>query len=190
MRFLLFDVDGVLADTEQVHENATCLAAGTYIDCSGGGSTMDKLRRAGYAEEEARLIYARKKLIYGECVAQVQSDWELVQMFFNLREPAAACSNSNRDSCHLLLHNLGILRQLKTVVTATDVAEMHKPKPDIYIEAMLRLQARPEECVVFEDSDEGIQSAQSAGIQTIVRCTRKTLIEEVKKCVLSFPQQV
>jgi HAD superfamily hydrolase (TIGR01509 family) len=52
------------------------------------------------------------------------------------------------------------------VVTAEDT-ERHKPHPDVFLEAAARLAAPPTECLVYEDSDLGIQAAIAAGMDYI-----------------------
>lgn len=183
IRGFLFDVDGILAETAALHQRATSIAAGRSIDCSGGGSTQEKLRRAGVAEAELERIYAHKRRIYQELVSSFEADLALQEMLSVIRRAGyklAACSNSSTDSCITLLTRLGVSLYFDTVVTGGQVGNL-KPAPDAYLIALQRIQVPPTECVVFEDSEEGIQAAKSAGIANVVHCTRATLLEEVKK---------
>lgn len=180
IKAFLFDVDGVLAHTEDWHQRATSEAAGFDVDCSGGGSTQCKLRRAGIREEEIERIYLRKRDLYHAIVDSVKVDLELHDLLHKIPLKKAACSNSSKLSCHKLLHRLGVATELDLIVTGGDVDRL-KPAPDIYLEALGRLQLLPSECVVFEDSDEGFRAAVAAGIDSVVMCDRSTLIKEVKR---------
>jgi len=55
-----------------------------------------------------------------------------------------------------------------SVIAAGDIVPAKKPAPDIYIWAMEKLDLRPEQCVAFEDSRNGIRSSQAAGLRTVV----------------------
>lgn len=180
IKALLFDVDGVLADTEAMHEKATSDAAGKFVDCSGGGSTQCKLRRAGFSEAEIERIYIKKRELYYEAVEKILPDFELVRLLSDIPLRLAACSNSSKNSCHLLLKRLGIFELFDLVVTGGDVKNL-KPAPDSYREAMGRLSVLPQQCVVFEDSDEGFRAAVAAGVDNVIMCDRSTLIKEVQR---------
>ena len=57
------------------------------------------------------------------------------------------------------------------VIAAGDIVPAKKPAPDIYVWAMQRMQLEPEQCVAFEDSENGVKSAYDAGIRTILVTT-------------------
>jgi HAD superfamily hydrolase (TIGR01509 family) len=180
---LLFDVDGVLVATEHLHERATSAAAGCYVDCSGGGSTQDKLARAGFTPKEIPHIYDRKRKFYSEYVKKLERDQKLVWALCEVvkkKHLLAACSNSSRDSCHSVLRNTGVLPLFSTIVTGGDVKNL-KPHPEVYLLAMHKLMLSPDKCIVFEDSDEGETAARAAGIPEVVRCTTTSLLQELQK---------
>lgn len=55
-----------------------------------------------------------------------------------------------------------------TVIAAGDIVPNKKPAPDIYLYALDKLQLQPEQCLVFEDSAQGLQAAIAAGLTTVV----------------------
>jgi len=181
-KVLLFDVDGVLVDTEEAHHRATAQAAGREVDCTGGGSTQCKLRRAGFSEVEIAEIYERKKQLYEEFVKTARPDEALLQAIHAAARNyvLGACSNSNKISCHHLLRNTGLAPYMRVIVTGGDVRNL-KPAPDIYREALGLLCVLPKDVVVFEDSDEGAEAAFAAGIPLVIRCTTQTLIKEIQR---------
>ena len=67
------------------------------------------------------------------------------------------------------------LEWIKRIITGDDVAS-GKPSPEIYLKSMELLQVHPNQCIVIEDSLNGIQSAQSAGIQNII------MVEDTIRC--------
>lgn len=65
--------------------------------------------------------------------------------------------------CRQILDRVGILDAFETIVASEDT-ERHKPDPEPFLEAARRLNARPERCVVWEDSGLGIEAARRAGM--------------------------
>lgn len=190
-KVIIFDVDGVLADTEALHQAATSIAAGCPINCIGGGSTLDKLRRAGIPESLVAAIYAEKKLQFDLLVDNLAPNPELLDVLEDLHIAGVrfvACSNSNKYSCHKVLKNIGVLPWLEFVIAGNEVANM-KPAPDIYREAVLRLGVSPLECQVFEDTVEGMYAALGAGIEHVTACSTVSLIGELRKWLSSYQQQ-
>jgi len=61
---------------------------------------------------------------------------------------------------------LGIADWFAAVVTAEDTAR-HKPEPDVFLEAARRLGADPAACVVYEDTDIGLEAAHRAGMAAV-----------------------
>ncbi len=72
-------------------------------------------------------------------------------------------TGSQRDGAMALLEKSNILPKLDAVVTATDV-QRHKPEPDTFLMAAEKLNLKPQDCVVFEDTELGKQAAHAAGM--------------------------
>jgi len=80
--------------------------------------------------------------------------------------PFAVVSGSARDSVTASLKALGILDRFDTLVCAGDYVK-GKPDPEPFLMAAERLGVAPEDCLVFEDTDMGIQSATAAGMASV-----------------------
>lgn len=184
MTALLFDVDGVLCDTEHLHRKALAQAAsehGYIIPDTDTRTTVDKLRAAGVSAHQIPLVYAYKRLLFEQLISNVPTNLRLACALRTLsgrRVCMAACTNANRTSTTKLLQHLGIYGVFSTIVAASDV-DKGKPAPDIYIAAMEQLSVLPSDVVVFEDSDVGVEAAFRAGIPNIIRCTTETLLKEL-----------
>lgn len=185
IRTLLFDVDGVLADTEHLHQQALAVVtyeAGYTVPDTDARTTLDKLRAAGVPEPEIQPIYAKKRALYEKLLESIPKNPDLAATLYSLYGKnfrMAACTNSNRVSTTKLLQHLGIYGVFSTIVASSDV-DRGKPAPDIYLSALERLSCRPHQAVVFEDSDIGVEAARNAGIVYIVRCTTHTLMKELR----------
>jgi beta-phosphoglucomutase-like phosphatase (HAD superfamily) len=78
--------------------------------------------------------------------------------------PMAVASGGTREIVKATLLATNLLALFDAVVTIEDVQGRGKPAPDIFLEAARRLRVSPNECTVFEDSDEGIEAARLAGM--------------------------
>jgi len=82
------------------------------------------------------------------------------------RLPMAVASGGYRAVILQQLDQVGLLGMFDTIVTAEDTT-LHKPHPDVFLEAARRLQVAPDRCCVYEDADLGIEAARRAGMSYI-----------------------
>jgi HAD superfamily hydrolase (TIGR01509 family) len=80
--------------------------------------------------------------------------------------PMAVASGSSHEAITAILSGTGLDTQLRTVVSADEVAH-GKPAPDVFLEAARRLGAAPGDCVVVEDAAPGAAAAHAAGMRCI-----------------------
>jgi HAD superfamily hydrolase (TIGR01509 family) len=78
----------------------------------------------------------------------------------------AVVSNGERANVQGSLEIVGLHDLFDTIVTIEDVLR-GKPHPDIYVVAAKQLSTAPNRCFVLEDTDEGLQAAQAAGMATL-----------------------
>jgi HAD superfamily hydrolase (TIGR01509 family) len=74
------------------------------------------------------------------------------------------------------------------VIGAGDVVAEKKPAPDIYIHVLQELRLRPEQCVAFEDSKQGLRASLAAGIKTIVTVNSFTVEQDFQGAALVIDQ--
>lgn len=175
----LFDLDGTIADSMPLHfrswTQAVEEAGGTFPekDFYGlGGVTLPKTveilnERYGYRMppvETAR----RKEQLYLAIMAEVKPIASVVRVIERERGRVkfAVVSGSPRESITSTLRALGLLEDFPVIVGAEDYAH-GKPDPEPFLTAAERLGVKPEDCLVFEDADAGIASAEAAGMQWV-----------------------
>ncbi len=83
------------------------------------------------------------------------------------RWPVAVASSAHREVIDAALESVGLVRDLRTVVSSDEVPH-GKPEPDVYLEAARRLGAAPERCLVVEDSLNGVRAAKAAGMTVVL----------------------
>ena len=172
---LIFDCDGTLVDTASAHYYA-------LLDgLTEQGLTMDSawyFERVGLtpaalfdAFEAVVGPFDRQRLSDGHMMAfqAGSSRLEEVKVIASIarewkgRVPMAVASNGTRLIVQATLRETGLLELFDTVVVVEDVAA-GKPAPDVFLEAARRMGVAAERCVVFEDSDEGLEAARRAGM--------------------------
>ncbi|MEX0687287.1 MAG: HAD family phosphatase [Pirellulales bacterium] len=176
---LLFDCDGTLADTMPAHYRAWLGVTephGIPFDedrfySLGGRPTRDIVAtlaaEAGVAldVDEAARHKEAGFLAQLDGVLPIDPVVEVVRRCRG-RLPLAVVTGGYRDVCRLILERVGIADAFDTIVASEDTPR-HKPDPDPFLEAARRLGARPERCVVWEDSGLGIEAARRAGMHWI-----------------------
>jgi HAD superfamily hydrolase (TIGR01509 family) len=82
------------------------------------------------------------------------------------RTPMAVVTGGFQRVCRQILDHVGITAAFDTIVASEDT-ERHKPEPEPFLEAARRLGAKPGRCVVWEDSDLGLEAARRGGMSWI-----------------------
>lgn len=176
---ILFDCDGTLADTMPAHYLAWLAVTephGIAFDedrfySLGGRPTRDIVAtlaaEAGVVidVEQAARHKERSFLEQLDGILPIDPVVEVVRRSRG-RVPMAVVTGGYRDVCRQILDRVGIADCFDTIVASEDT-QRHKPDPDPFLEAARRLGARPERCVVWEDSGLGIEAARRAGMQWI-----------------------
>jgi len=179
-RFILWDNDGVLVDTERWYYEATReaiaplgidLSRETYLEyMSRAQSCWDIARNAGIAEEIVHKHRAERDEIYRAFVTTrdiaVDGAAEVVEVLSRSFRMAIVTS-SDRRQIEWQHSGRPILKFMEFVITGED-AENYKPHPAPYLAALERFRARSEEAVAVEDSAQGLASACGAGIDCVL----------------------
>lgn len=180
---LLFDFDGVLADTEPLHWRAwhevltpysPDLDWETYLRlCVGTSDTQmlqffSEITRKPVTVDELQALYPKKRKIFEALVeAHPMVDADLVRLLAGLKGLLlGVVTSSNQVEVEPILRRAGLLDLLGTVIYGNDVTR-HKPHPEPYQTALGRLGVVPSEATVFEDSASGIRSASDAGCRVV-----------------------
>jgi HAD superfamily hydrolase (TIGR01509 family) len=177
---VVFDLDGVIIDSEQVwdevREQYVGETGGTYSDQSArdmmGMSSpewsrymADELRVPGTPEEINAAIVERMLERYGDSPPLIAGAVEAVRRV-GAEMPLAIASSSNRELIDVVLRVSGLASEFAVTVSSEEVPR-GKPAPDVYLEAARRLGADAARCGAVEDSHNGIRSAKAAGMLVV-----------------------
>jgi HAD superfamily hydrolase (TIGR01509 family) len=173
---LIFDMDGVLIDSEPLHKRAKELAfaeigivlpESVYDNYKGQpDATMlpEILTARGLPTEKIQELSRRKKQIYEEFEHELQAingAIEFVEWAASRYKIALATSATARNR-EASLRLLGISDLFHAVVDASG-HQRPKPDPEVFLIALEKLQLEPAECWVVEDSVNGLRAAKAAG---------------------------
>ena len=183
---VVFDMDGVLVDSERHHFLAHQRALndfGVKVDkpfyIANGVSTnpawfyAKAFGQGELSSEFAEDIFNRKRQVYRELqeeegIVVIEPAITLVKTLYERKIPLAIASAVRRDEVMRTIQHLKIAGCFAAVVTGDDVSLRNKPFPDIYLKAAESLGVDPGECVAIEDSGNGATAAVEAGMTCIV----------------------
>jgi beta-phosphoglucomutase len=188
IKAIVFDFDGVLADSEMIHfrvYNELLASSGVRLtkeeyceeylgfDDEGVFEHLAQKKNLMLGDEEIEMLIAAKarrfeaivsasNVLYPtaeSCVRRLAAVW-----------PVGICSGARRSEIEVMLRGARLLDLFRFIV-ATGDTDQGKPAPDPYLKAAERHGVAPHECVALEDSHAGLQSARSAGMRTIAIST-------------------
>ncbi len=175
----LFDCDGTIADSMPLHYIAWKKALAEWncefdkkLFYAWGGmpiveivSTLNKMHSLSMPVE---IVARRKESLYYDLLPQLKAVPEVLEHIEAQHGhiPFAVVSGSSKESVTESLRSLGLLDRFDTMVCAGDY-QKSKPDPEAFLLAATRLCVAPESCLVFEDTEMGIQAATAAGMASV-----------------------
>ena len=182
---LIFDLDGVIVDSNPVHEQVwQQYLCGLGIPADGElaermyGRRNDEIVRdligQDLSPEEVSAHGAAKEALYRE-VMKVQLPGRLVpgvREFLDSHSgvPTGVATNAEPANAEFILEEAGLRGYFPVVVNGHQV-ERPKPDPEIYLRAAALLRVKPRDCIVFEDSLAGVEAARAAGAKVVALTT-------------------
>jgi beta-phosphoglucomutase family hydrolase len=175
----LFDCDGTIAESMPLHYVAWHKALGEWgcefdedLFYAWGGmpvvEIISTLNQKHGLNMPVADVAKRKEELYFELLPQLKAVPEVLEHIESSHGsiPFAVVSGSARDSVTASLETLRLLDRFETLVCAGDY-QKSKPDPEAFLMAASRLGVAPESCLVFEDTDMGIQAATAAGMRSV-----------------------
>ncbi len=183
---VIFDFDGVLADTGKIHEQAyrevLATLGITHFDYKSyaGMKTEDVMRHFASDEEKVKRMTQQKQeraLALLQGVAPFPFATNLLALLKNKGIKIGLATSASRTRTTLMLENLGM--QFDAIITGDDVAHA-KPAPEIYEKVLAELGVTADEALVIEDSPAGIRAGKQAGIEVVgvVQTEKKEALQE------------
>jgi HAD superfamily hydrolase (TIGR01509 family) len=175
----LFDCDGTVADSMPLHYIAWREALAEWncdfeesLFYAWGGMPVTEIISTLNKNHELKMpveqVAQRKEQLYYENLPQLKPVPEVlehIELSYG-QIPFAVVSGSNRESVTASLKTLKLLDRFETLVCAGEY-QRSKPDPEAFLIAAERLKVSAQHCLVFEDTEMGIQAATAAGMASV-----------------------
>ena len=192
LRAVIFDFNGIIVDDEPIHfelfqkvlgEEKIVLNEEAYyarylgFDDRGAFSASYRDNNRQLSQSKLAELIDRKAGYYQEAIRDHVAIFPGVKNLITGltgNVPLAVASGALRQEIETILATAGLLNQFQAIVSAEEVNQ-GKPEPEIFLKALAKLNAVPDsgstinpaECVVIEDSKEGIKGARRAGMKCL-----------------------
>ena len=179
---VIFDMDGLLVDTESVYREAmtaTAVAEGLDfpnelflrligLSWPANAAILQTHFGAGFDPEAFKVasVTRFRELVAAE-VALKAGVIEILDLLDDMALPRAIATSSGRESVNHHIGGHGLLERFHAILAAGDYANA-KPAPDPYLRAAEVLGVEPADCLALEDSHNGVRAASSAGMMTVM----------------------
>ena len=196
-KLIIFDLDGVLIDSRDLHYEALNAALARindkyvitreeHLSKYDGLNTTKKLEllsaEKGLSREYFDLVWQNKQRATLELIQQFPKNEFLIETFklIKLHDiKIAVASNSIRETVKLALMSIGVLKYVDYYISNEDVKRT-KPFPEMYWKCMTELNVLPKNTVIIEDSHIGREGALNSGAHLVpVKDTTDLTIEKI-----------
>lgn len=184
IKAVIFDLDGVIVSTDDCHFRAWKRMAdeeGIYFDREinnrlRGVSRMASLdivlerAKREYSEREKQELAERKNKYYKELICELTPDDILpgvMDKLENLKENGIKIAiGSSSKNTPIILKQIGLDGYFDAVSDGNNITHS-KPDPEVFLKAAEMLNIPPEDCMIVEDADAGIEAGKRAGMKTL-----------------------
>jgi len=180
-KYILFDNDGVLVETEPWYLKASQRALKEFFDFEfskndymklmiNGGSVWQGVEKLGASIDEVNIARNKRNQYYQEYLKNEDISIKNVQNILqklSKKYKMAIVTTSRRVDFEIIHQNRGIVYFMDFVLCEEDY-DFVKPHPMPYLSAMKKFAATQEECIIIEDSKRGLSSAIAANIDCVI----------------------
>ena len=201
IKAILFDRDGVLIDSEDIHYQSVIYGLKQFnIICDkseiifiNGLNPIDYkkqfIKKFNVDWEKYRDIQRKKyyEIVNSEQII-IKESVKLARKLKEKKFKIAMVTAAGIDSTKVVLKLLKMKDFFDFVVTKDD-CEKRKPNPEAYLLASKELESDPKNCLVIEDSQVGLEAAKRAGMKCVIVRTNNTIKEDYSKADLILNQE-
>ena len=202
---VIFDMDGLMLDTEKLLLRFWCEAAAEMgytmkkkhvLSIRSLDAKYAKAKLQGYfgAEFNYQKIRARRKELMNSYIEEhgIETKQGVRELLVFLKEhgyKTSVATATDLERTQRYLKNVDLLQYFDKIVCASMV-ENGKPEPDIYLRAAKELELLPENCIALEDSPNGILSAYRAGCMPVMVPDLDEPSKETKKLLFGLEENL
>ncbi len=194
---VIFDMDGVIADTNPTHN----IAWRKFLEKYQIEPTEQELHDHMYGKHNSYILsYFLKKSLSFEEIARLQFEKEALfrELYTSIAQPlpglltfleelkkngvkTGIATSAPVENLDMMLEQVPYLKEvMESLLSEQDVSK-HKPDPEVYLKSAQNLGIAPAQCVVFEDSVSGVKAGLAAGMK-VVGVTTTHSSQELPPC--------
>ncbi len=187
---VIFDMDGVIADTNPTHN----VAWRKFLDRYQIVPTEDDLQNHMYGKHNSYILrYFLKRELAKEELLRLQFEKEALfrELYTSIVQPlpgllpfladlkqngvkTAIATSAPVENLEMMAAQIPFLNEaMESMLSEQDVSQ-HKPHPEVYLKSAQRLGVLPSQCIVFEDSVSGVRAGLAAGMKVVGVTTSHT----------------
>ncbi|MDD5945144.1 MAG: HAD family phosphatase [Clostridia bacterium] len=182
MKAFIFDMDGVLVDSQPYHFKADIDTMAEYgiirdekfYEAFAGTVTRDRmttLKKMFSLDASVEEMTKRREQMILDVIADenIEPVSGIPQLLSHIKEKGlktAVASSSSYELINMVLEKLDIAKYFDSLTSGSDV-KRGKPAPDVFLLAAERLGVSPDECIVVEDSENGVKAAKAARMKAL-----------------------
>lgn len=198
MKLVLFDLDGVLVDTVNLHHQALNMALSHYSSkyvinesvkhIFDGKKTIEKLDILSETQDLPLHLHHNIKQLknnyYEKLIERLVKNQTIINICHTLSKKyiLGVCTNSDKNCAETCLKKVGIFNFFKFILTSEDVIHA-KPHPEIYVKAMDLAKIDPSDTLIIEDSIQGIEAAHRSKAKVFITDYYKIDIEKINEFI-------
>jgi len=191
IKALLFDMDGLMVDTERLYyetERQMAEEFETTVETSTLWKMMGKkpIESMTIFQQDLDLPISPEELLtkrdelmvikMNEDLIPMKGLYEILQTFFK-KVRMGVVTGAREDFLDIVIYKLNIRHYFDLLLTSEEITH-GKPDPEIYLNAIAKLNLLPTECVVLEDSSNGAKAGKDAGCYTIAIPSEYTMEQD------------
>lgn len=176
MKAIIFDMDGLMIDSERLYiqsEREIAARYNTHVKEETLGKMMGRkpiesirifVRDLNIPADEQEILAIRDKMMIQKLKTDLRAMNglpEIITRFRNMLK-LAVCTGAPKEFLDIVLNKLELEEAFDVYQSSDDISK-GKPDPEIYLKTCRRLKLKPEDCVVLEDSENGVKAGKSAG---------------------------
>lgn len=180
IKAVIFDKDGVIIDTKPIHYQVLSsflmkynfsVTEEEYSSYTGITST-ELFRRLNDKYQKKHDISTMVESFQGQYISTIRENKEikpiknvdtLIKKLYDKKLKLAVASSAKMEKIELVLNRFELMKYFEALVSGYEVNNS-KPHPDIFLRAAEKIGVKPSECIVIEDSTNGIRAAKAAGM--------------------------
>ncbi|MEK6816575.1 MAG: HAD family phosphatase [Nanoarchaeota archaeon] len=201
IRAAIFDMDGVIIDSVNIHLKAAKRAFANQgikltkeemkFISARNPSDFNKFLSKKYKYDTERFILDHRKYYFKDYQKArfYARTKRLIYHLKRLKVPIAMDTSSTDRMVHDVEKRMPLGKIFNAIVTFNDCSK-RKPQPDSYLMAAKRLKVNPKDCLVFEDSEIGVEAAKRAKMKCVAMPNKYTLDQDFSKAdIIVQPDQ-